>query len=86
MTNPRTRAPGPTRLNIRPFTGMLKQSLSAGDTDDDGRNVLWVDEGVEVSRAGDIEKMNAATRGRRYNSYEKKQMLFHDWLFCEITS
>jgi hypothetical protein len=32
--------------------------LSAGDTDDDGRNVLCIDEGVEVFRVGNIGKMN----------------------------
>src|SRR5712692_2391384 len=40
MTNPHAFAPGAMRLNTRSFTGCCSRSLSAGDTDDHGRNVL----------------------------------------------
>jgi hypothetical protein len=111
----------------------VQQSLSAADTDHHGRNLLCIDEGVEVFPASKIGEMNhvvrylrdfaahffsrsqvelhnfpsvalkktddrgirlqggfllsehAATRGRRYNGYEKKRMLFHDCSFCGIT-
>src|SRR5947208_10690564 len=39
-------APDTTRLNLRSFTRLLQQSLSAGDADDDGRNILCIAESI----------------------------------------
>lgn len=58
MTNQHISAPGTTRLNRRSFTRLLQQSLSGTDADDDGRNILYIDESIEVFRAGKIGKMN----------------------------
>src|SRR6266496_157226 len=62
VTNRHACAAGATRLNNRLLTCLLQQSLSAGDTNDHGRNVLCIDEGVEVFRASKIGKMNDVVR------------------------
>jgi len=120
-------------LVLRGLEALLDGPSAAGDADDHSRNVLCIDEGVEVLRASKVGNMNdviadlrdfaahflsrsqvkldnfpsatlkktddrsvrlqsglflskrAATRDRRYNSYEKKRILFHDCSFCGIT-
>jgi hypothetical protein len=62
VTNHHARAPGAPRLNNRSFTRVLKQSLSAGDADDDCRDILCIDESIEVLRASKIGKMNDVIR------------------------
>ena len=44
---------------------LLRQSLSAGDANDDGRNILRIDESIEVFRASKIGKMNNVVRDLR---------------------
>src|SRR5438105_10781978 len=58
MTNSRACTRGATPLRDRSFTRLVQRSLSAGDADDDSRNVLCVDKSVEVLRASKVGKMN----------------------------
>ena len=51
-----------TRLNNRSFTRLVRQWLSAADTNHHGRNVLRIDEGVEVFRASKIGETNHVVR------------------------
>jgi hypothetical protein len=128
-SNQHISAPDITSLSGGSFSRLLQQSLSAADAEDDGRNILCIDESVEVFRASKIGKVNdvvrylrnfaahflsgsqvelytfsgaalektddgdvplesglilserRATCVHRYNSYEKKQLLFHDCSF-----